>query len=120
MANLNGERSLLTARTAIQPGEKQLLAQANERARSRLDYDNVATSSDPRGRLLRLQRLERKIDPATLATQACISLPQLYQIEIGECTLFYSQGLKHQAARRVAALLGLDWDALPAHDPDAR
>ena len=116
MADLNPERPLLPTRVAIKPGEKQLLAQANQRA-SALHENSGVPGTDPRGMALRQLRIERQLDPASLATQACISVPQLLQLENGESSLFYSEGLRNQTGRRVAALLGADWDALatPGH-----
>ena len=70
------------------------------------------TSDDPKGRVLREWRLQLCIDPSMLATQACMSLSQLYELEDGGQSRFYSESLRRQAARRVAGLLGLDWDQI--------
>lgn len=84
-----------------------------------------ANPQDPRGRQLRQLRQQHNMDPATLASQACLSLRQLEQLETGADSLFYSPGLRNQAGRRVATILGTDWDRLgdgscpPAHQPAA-
>jgi len=87
------------------------LMTANQRAHAEMVHSNLP-SSDARGEQLRLLRTGQNMDPAWLATQACISLRQLYQLENGETSLFYSEGLRNQAGRRVASLLGAQWDAL--------
>ena len=87
------------------------LMAANNRARSEVNM-NPGTSLDKRGQALRLLRLQQQVDPAELATQACISLRQLFQLETGATSLFYSDSLRNQAGRRVAGLLGTDWDQL--------
>lgn len=95
-------------------------------ALARCDFDqprpgqNGADSTDVRGHNLRQLRLQRNLDPALLATQACISLRQLHQLETGEHSLFYSTGLRNQAGRRVAALLGARWDELDSALPPPR
>ncbi len=87
------------------------LMTANNRARSELGLAPGA-SQDTRGQALRMLRLQQQVDPAELATQACISLRQLFQLETGATSLFYSDSLRNQAGRRVAGLLGADWDQL--------
>lgn len=85
---------------------------ANTRARSDLGHAPEGGSQDVRGQTLRLLRMQQDLDPVELATRACISLRQLYQLESGEYSLFYSEGLRNQAGRRVARMLGVDWDDL--------
>lgn len=77
-----------------------------------------ASSSDPQGQALRELRIRRDMDPVLLATQACISLRQLLQLESGETSLFYSKSLRNQAGRRVATLLGAQWDTLGQLPPE--
>ena len=105
---------LLSAGRRLQP--KGFLLAANQQAQVRLGLQEDASSHnstvDPRGQALRQLRLQQKRDAALLATQACISLRQLYQLESGDSSLFYSAGLRNQAGRRIAALLGTCWDHL--------
>ncbi len=84
---------------------------ANARAQSEVGAA-PETGKDKRGHALRILRLQQQIDPAELATQACISLRQLFQLETGGTSLFYSDGLRNQAGRRVASILGANWDEL--------
>lgn len=97
-----------TARPMLHGGA---LMAANEQVQARL-AQAPALGQDARGRALRQRRLELGMDAANLATRACLSLHQLYQLETGEDTLFYSSTLRNQAGRRVAALLGADWEQL--------
>lgn len=116
MADLNLAATPWPARPR-KPGQKQLLSQANQRAKP-LGNSTPIQGTDPQGAALQQLRLARNLDAATLASQACLSVPQLYELENGHASLFYSTGLRNQAGRRVAALLGADWDAL-GH-PDAQ
>ena len=98
------------------------LLAANTRAQAEIGMPSDGARQDVRGQTLRLLRMQQNWDAAVLATQACISLRQLYQLENGETTLFYSQSLRNQAGRRVTALLGAKWDELgqaPAPAPAA-
>lgn len=88
------------------------LMAANTRAQAELGLPSDAQNQDVRGQTLRLLRMQQNWDPASLATQACISLRQLYQLEGGETSLFYSKSLRNQAGRRVATILGARWDEL--------
>lgn len=88
------------------------LLAANTRAQAELGHLFEPGQQDPRGQTLRLLRLQSNRDPVTLATEACISLRQFYQLENGETSLFYNTGLRNQAGRRVATLLGVRWDEL--------
>ena len=90
------------------------LSQANQEALLSLGNPS-APSSDPQGQCLRQIRLKQGKNPAELATQACISLAQLYELESGANTLFYTADFALQAKRRVARLLGEDWDTIAAH-----
>jgi hypothetical protein len=96
------------------PGHARTLHTANKIALHHLGLP-VNTSGDPKGRVLRQLRVQLGIDPSLLATQACMSLSQLYQLEDGGTSRFYSESLRRQAGRRVAALLGADWDQMELH-----
>ena len=87
------------------------LSQANQEALLSLG-DQTQNASDPYGQCLRQARLKQGKNPAELATQACISLAQLYELESGTSTLFYTADFALQAKRRVARLLGEDWDVI--------
>lgn len=102
-------RSLgLMGRTAL-PGQARTLQKANQSALAQLGAGSD-TPGDPKGRVLRHLRLQQGIDPSSLATRACMSLSQLYELENGGHSRFYSESLRRQAGRRVAKLLGADWD----------
>jgi hypothetical protein len=45
-----------------------------------------------------------------------MSLSQLYELEDGGNSRFYSDSLRRQAGRRVARLLGADWDNMALHE----
>lgn len=104
-------RTSSLARSPSRPGRNDSLLRANRESLAHLGQRNEV-SPDPKGRLLRQLRLNAGLDPSDLATRACISLAQLYEIETGSNTLFYSTSLREQAARRVARLLSTDWDNL--------
>lgn len=99
-------------RLSIRPGHARTLQAANQRALQHLGWLCTDTS-DPKGRVLRQLRLQLEINPSWLATNACMSLSQLYALENGGDSCFYSDTLRCQAGRRVAGLLGADWDRLP-------
>lgn len=109
LSNLSRSSSLHNDFT--RPGETNSLLSSNREAMSHLGH-GIESSSDPKGKLLRQLRIFHKIDPSLLASQACISLAQLYQIEQGEDSLFYSASLRQQAARRISRILGVEWDIL--------
>jgi len=69
-------------------------------------------SPDPHGNVFRRIRLTHGVDPVALATAACISVSQYYQLESGETSLFHSRITRTISARRVATLLAADWDAI--------
>lgn len=114
MQNLNewrlreGNRTVTSNRRPYPGGA---LTAANQRAQAEIAHTGMQ-AGDARGEHLRLLRTRQNKDPVLLATQACISLRQLYQLESGETSLFYSPGLRNQAGRRVALLLGVQWDDL--------
>jgi len=93
--------------------QRRSLQEANEISLE-LSGNQLHHSSDPHGQILRQLRQSLRLDPSKIATQACISLGQLYELETGGRHLFYSEALRHQAGRRVAQLLGSDWDAIVA------
>lgn len=99
------------------PGLTRTLQNANKEALHLLGQA-LDTPGDPKGRVLRQLRLQMGIDPSILATQACMSLSQLYELEEGGISLFYSDSLRRQAGRRVAHLLGADWDSLALEERD--
>ena len=90
-------------------GRARTLQSAKKEALDTLGQPEISTL-DPKGRVLRQLRIQSGIDPSELATQACMSLSQLYELEQGESYRFYSDSLRRQAGRRVARLLGADWD----------
>lgn len=96
-------------RQSAGPGQTRTLQTANKEALNHLGLPSD-TPGDPKGRILRQLRLQVGIDPSLLATQACMSLSQLYELEDGGNSRFYSESLRRQAGRRVARLLGADWD----------
>ena len=120
MSNLKSwtspESGSVLARNHRKAPHGALLA-ANTRAQSELGLPTDSVHQDLRGQTLRLLRMQQNWDPAILATQACISIRQLYQLECGETSLFYSQSLRNQAGRRVATILGAQWDALEQTTP---
>ncbi len=88
------------------------LQAANERAQNEIAVLPATRADDPRGVALRQLREHHQLDAVLLATQACISLRQLYQLESGESSLFYNDALRDQAGRRVSSLLGVEWETL--------
>jgi transcriptional regulator with XRE-family HTH domain len=107
-------KTLVLLKTHPLPGQIKSLLHANRLALAHLGH-GTSTCADEKGGILRRIRLDRGIDPALLATEACISLAQLYAIETGEEGLFYSAYLREHTARRVANLLNADWNNLSAH-----
>lgn len=96
--------------------QRRSLQEANEFS-LQLSGNQLQHSSDPQGQRLRTIRKAQGLNPSEVATQACISLGQLYELETGGDRLFYSATLRQQAGRRVAQLLGTDWDQLAEEDP---
>ena len=64
---------------------------------------------DPNGCVLRKLRIQQGLDPSVVASHACISVWQLYELETGKNTLFYTPGLRTRAAERVASFLNSNW-----------
>ena len=87
------------------------LGQSNVRQRAELGW-GTEESLDPKGCVLRQMRLDRNVDPAILATRACVSVKQLFALEQGLPQPFPSETLRRQAGRKVAGILGVDWDSL--------
>lgn len=106
-------KTLVLLKSQPAPGQIKSLLNANRMALDHLGQ-GTSTTSDVKGGVLRSIRLSNGIDPAVLATQACISLAQLYAIESGEDGPFYSPFLRELTARRVAHLLHADWNNLSA------
>jgi hypothetical protein len=82
------------------PGRIRSLQSANRDALHMLGHAAQSTG-DLKGQALRQLRVQLGIDPSLLATQACMSLSQLYELEDGGNSRFYSDSLRRQAGRRV-------------------
>ena len=72
------------------------------------------------GDCLRRTREQKGIDRTTLARRACLSLPQVVQLEEGGVCHFYTAAIKLLAGRRACAVLDSMPDGtlpgLPLHD----
>jgi len=84
------------------------LLQANKSSQAFIGDQNEDTP-DPLGCVLRRLRVQRGLDPAVVASNVCITVWQLNELETGQDSLFYTPGIRQKAAQRVAALLGSDW-----------
>jgi transcriptional regulator with XRE-family HTH domain len=118
MPNLKTHPSIklaLTRHNTAPSRATRTLQSANKEALDALSQPEFS-ALDPKGRVLRQLRVQAGIDPSELATQACMSLAQLYELERGEGSRFYSDSLRRQAGRKVARLLGADWDTLELHE----
>lgn len=71
-------------------------------------------SNDPCGSILRRLRNQQGLEAFVVASKACITVWQLYELETGKDSLFYTPGLRLKAAQRVAAILGSNWDDVVA------
>jgi transcriptional regulator with XRE-family HTH domain len=87
---------------------KRHLLQANKNLETFIGDQNTDTD-DPFGRVLRRLRIQKGLEASVVASKACITVWQLYELETGKDTLFYTPGLRHKAAQRVAEFLGTDW-----------
>lgn len=87
------------------------LLHANKNIESFIGYQSPDTD-DPFGSVLRRLRHLQGLEACVVATTACISVWQLYELETGKNTLFYTAGLRNKAAKRVAECLGSDWDEI--------
>ncbi|WP_297723751.1 hypothetical protein [Limnohabitans sp. Rim8] len=103
-----------TLRSVLQMHATRGLASGNRISYDFHGYENQQTiaSSDPHGNILRRIRVTYGIDPVELATLACISINQLYALDNGDLSLFHSVTSRNIAARRVAQLMGSDWDQI--------
>ncbi len=103
-----------TLRSVSQLHATRALASCNRTSYDFHGYENQQTvaSSDPHGNILRRMRVTYGIDPVALATLACISVNQLYELENGQLSLFHSTTSRNIAARRVAELMGSDWEQI--------
>lgn len=90
------------------PSFSRNLLQANKTSQT-LMGDQSEDTQDPSGCVLRRLRVQRGLDPAVVASNVCISVWQLYELETGQDSLFHTPGIRQKAAQRVAALLGSDW-----------
>ena len=123
-----GYRSVLGYQSSITPfpAENQVLLNFDDASRGQVLFAlgssnalqraemgwGTDESQDPKGCVLRKLRLERNLDPAVLATRACVSVKQLFALEKGLDQPFPSDTLRRQAGRKVARILGMDWDSL--------
>lgn len=103
-----------TLRSVSQLHATRALANGNRSSYNFHKYENQQTvdSADPHGNMLRRMRVTYGIDPVALATLACISVNQLYALENGQHALFHSVTSRNIAARRVAELMGSNWDQI--------
>jgi transcriptional regulator with XRE-family HTH domain len=90
---------------------KRHLLQANKSLETFIGDQNSDTN-DPFGRVLRRLRIHKGLEACVVASKACITVWQLYELETGEDTLFYTPGLRIKAAQRVAEFLGTDWSEI--------
>jgi hypothetical protein len=67
-------------------------------------------SDDPCGGVLRRLRTQQGLEAFVVASRACITVWQLYELETGKDSLFYTPGLRRKAAQRVSAILGSNWE----------
>jgi transcriptional regulator with XRE-family HTH domain len=87
---------------------KRQLLQANKNLETFIGDQNSDTN-DRFGRVLRRLRVQQGVEAFVVASKACITVWQLYELETGKDTLFYTPGLRYKAAQRVAEFLGTDW-----------
>jgi len=90
---------------------KRHLLQANKNLETFIGDQNSDTN-DPFGRVLRRLRIHKGLEASVVASKACITVWQLYELETGEDTLFYTPGLRLKASQRVAEFLGTDWSEI--------
>jgi hypothetical protein len=87
---------------------KRHLLEANKIQETFIGDQNSETN-DRFGRVLRRLRVQQGIEAFVVASKACITVWQLYELETGQDTLFYTPGLRYRAAQRVAEFLGTNW-----------
>ena len=90
---------------------KRHLLQANKNLETFIGDQNSDTN-DPFGRVLRRLRIHKGLEASVVASKACITVWQLYELETGEDTLFYTPGLRLKASQRVAEFLGTNWSEI--------
>jgi hypothetical protein len=90
---------------------KRHLLEANKSQETFIGDQNSDTN-DRFGRVLRRLRVHQGVEASVVASKACITVWQLYELETGNDTLFYTPGLRYKAAQRVAEFLGTDWSAI--------
>jgi hypothetical protein len=90
---------------------KRHLLEANKNLETFIGDQNTDTD-DLCGRVLRRLRIQKGLEASVVASHACITVWQLYELETGKDTLFYTPGLRHRAAERVADFLGTDWSEI--------
>jgi hypothetical protein len=84
------------------------LLNANKNSQMFIGLQSTETD-DPSGCVLRKLRIQQGLDPSLVASHACITVWQLYELETGKDTLFYTPVLRTRAAERVARFLKSDW-----------
>lgn len=77
------------------------------------------TSNRVRGELLREWRFSQEWDVVDLARRVNLSIGQIQQLETGGTSLFYSEAIRENAARKVAAMLGADPQMVIRMDDEA-
>jgi transcriptional regulator with XRE-family HTH domain len=87
---------------------KRHLLEANKTQETFIGDQNSETN-DRFGRVLRRLRVQQGVEAFVVASKACITVWQLYELETGKDTLFYTPGLRYRAAQRVAEFLGTTW-----------
>lgn len=87
---------------------KRHLLEANKIQETFIGDQNSETN-DRFGRVLRRLRVQQGVEAFVVASKACITVWQLYELETGKDTLFYTPGLRYRAAQRVAEFLGTTW-----------
>lgn len=92
--------------------QRQLLL-SNKKMEKLIDQRST-DSDDPFGSVLRQLRTQQGLEAFVVASTACITTCQLHELETGKDSLFYTPGLRHKAAQRVATILGSDWDNILA------
>jgi hypothetical protein len=90
---------------------KRHLLKENKSSQAFIGHQSTETD-DPFGSVLRKLRFQQGLDAAVVASNACISIWQLYELETGKEGLFYTPGLRRRAAERVAAFLKSDWNEI--------
>ena len=83
------------------------LLNANKNSQMFIGLQSTETD-DPSGCVLRKLRIQQGLDPSLVASHACITVWQLYELETGKDTLFYTPVLRTRAAERVARFLKSD------------